>query len=163
MSRELMTVHVQSYFWGRVENSRFLPGPADISLHPSSIHVMCVFFVPRLHMLKIAVSSMFPYALVDKNTDALENLFCPCFVRDAKMTQPVTWITDAANFERINLFWHALNGFVLSCLVSYPVTSRVCLNILVQSVLCWWQKTKTETKRKTKKKSYNMTGTKTNT
>ena len=41
-------------------------------------------------MLKIAVSSMFPYALVDKNTDALENLFCPCFVRDAKMTQPVT-------------------------------------------------------------------------
>ena len=90
MSRELMTVHVQSYFRRREENSRFLPGPADISLHPSSIHVNSVFFLPRLNMLKVAGSSMFPYAIAEKNTDALENLFCPCFVRGVKMTHAVT-------------------------------------------------------------------------
>ncbi len=42
-------------------------------------------------MLKVAGSSMFPYAIAEKNnTDALENLFCPCFVRGVKMTHAVT-------------------------------------------------------------------------
>jgi hypothetical protein len=87
-----------------LEISRFLPRSAYIALNPSSIHAVCVFFLPRLTRLKVAGSGMFTYGTAKKKTDRLKNVFRPCHVGEVKMTHSVTKITDAANFKRIRLF-----------------------------------------------------------